>query len=136
MNHQTLVSKYKLLKIKHDKLAASLKSKKSKGTEKALLKGGSRDISHAGGRFSVVGELWVNKTVLDIPYPQDVDPLNPARYNDRRSQDLGVIAELYQDLPPHLHNALANASRRVEFTKTVCPAHLSLALTVIPDLFA
>ena len=87
-----------------------------------MLTGEDKEISLAGGRFSVVGELWLNSSVLDIARPEGVDPLSPDHYDsgDRAADNQGIIAELYQDLPPHLQNALANDNRRASFKKLVC----------------
>jgi hypothetical protein len=52
--------------------------------------------------------------------PEGVDPLNPDRYRDPAAESRGVIAEIYQDLPPHLQEALANDNRRATFKKHVC----------------
>ena len=87
-----------------------------------MLTGEDKEISLAGGRFSVVGELWLNSSVLDIARPEGVDPLSPDRYDssDPAAENQSVIAELYQDLPPHLQIALANDNRRASFKKLVC----------------
>lgn len=74
-----------------------------------------------GGRFSVVGELWVSNSTLDIPRPSDeVNPLSPNRYDTPTTRSRAIIAEIYQDLPPHLQDALANDNRRKSFKDIVC----------------
>ncbi len=83
------------------------------------LKEELKEISLAGGRFSVVGELWVNKTTLDIAFPQGFDPLNPDRYSDLHTEARGVIAEVYLGLAPPLQKALADHNRREAFKTAV-----------------
>ena len=82
-----------------------------------MLTGEDKEISLAGGRFSVVGELWLNSSVLDIACPEGVNPLSPDHYDssDPAAENQSVIAELYQDLPPHLQIALANDNRQASF---------------------
>lgn len=80
----------------------------------------------------MVGELWVSKTTLAIPFPQDIDPLDPARYVDLRSEARGVIAEVYLDLVPHLREALADSDRRLTFTEIV--SFFSNHLRTCPDI--
>ncbi|KAI9455174.1 hypothetical protein BJY52DRAFT_1188537 [Lactarius psammicola] len=119
IQYQKLAQKYKGLKINLDEMATSRKSTKTVRTAGgSSLSGESKEISLAGGRFSVVGELWVSKTTLDIPFPQGFDPLNPNRYSDPRAEARGVIAELYLDLAPHLQQSLADPNRRETF-KTI-----------------
>lgn len=104
-------------------MVESRRSRRSNGPqpEGGALTGESKEISLAGGRFSVVGELWVSSSVLNIPRPEGVDPLSPTCYNsgDPAAGNQGVIAELYQDLPLHLQNALANDNWRVAFKALV-----------------
>ena len=87
-----------------------------------MLTGEDKEISLAGGRFSVVGELWLNSSVLDIACPEGVNPLSPDHYDssDPAAENQSVIAELYQDLPPHLQIALTNDNRQASFKKLVC----------------
>ncbi|SRR6266702_717592 len=118
---QMLAEKYKALKIDHNELAASRRSakKSSVRTAKELLAGESKEISLAGGRFSVVGELWVDETTLETPVSHDTDPLNPSRYADPGSEARSTVAELYLDLKPHLRPALVDDNRRSTFVKLV-----------------
>ncbi|KAF8269225.1 hypothetical protein EI94DRAFT_1799504 [Lactarius quietus] len=120
VNHRLLAEKYKSLRIEYGTLAASYKSRKSNGprAERGALSGQAKEISLAGGRFSVVGELWVGSSLLDIPYPRDVDPLSVARYANKASEDRSVIAELYWGLLPDLQKALSNGNRRAAFKTT------------------
>ena len=107
-------------------LVASYRSRRSNSqrAERGTLTGEAKEISLAGGRFFVVGELWVSGSVLDIPRPQGVDPLSASRYENAASESQAVIAELYQDLPPHLQEALANENRQAGFKKHVSFASL------------
>lgn len=83
------------------------------------------DIKRAGGRFSVVGELWVSEATLDIamPNPESVDLFDRKRYDDRRTEACAIIAEIYLDLKTDLRLILADPMQRVLF-KT----HVSLDL--------
>lgn len=128
MNHQRLAEKYKALRKEYDTLAASYRSRRSgsQRAERGTLSGEAKEITLAGGRFFVVGELWISSSVLDIPRPQGVDPLSASRYENATSESQAVIAELYQNLPPHLQEALANENRRAGFKKHVCFASSSI----------
>ncbi|KAF8267082.1 hypothetical protein EI94DRAFT_1802179 [Lactarius quietus] len=53
INHQLLSRKYKSLKIEHDNLEASRMPRATAGTGRGSLSGESKEISLAGGRFSV-----------------------------------------------------------------------------------
>jgi hypothetical protein len=84
------------------------------------LDGTSKEIRLAGGRFSVVGELWVSTATLDIPFPENFDPLNGlVRYATPNAEARGAIAELYLDLKPHLRSVLADAEQRPLFKEHV-----------------
>ncbi|KAH9161732.1 hypothetical protein EDB89DRAFT_1913721 [Lactarius sanguifluus] len=76
-----LAEKYKALKIDCDELAASRRPTNAARAPRGSLSGESKEISLAGGRFSVVGELWVDATMLDVAFPHGFDPLNPAHYS-------------------------------------------------------
>jgi hypothetical protein len=117
INHQLLANRCKALKIKNNNLTASCKSKTKapKGSAEVVKK----EIKHAGGRFSVVGELWVSRATLDIPFPINFDLFNPAHYSDPNTEACGTIAELYMDLKPHLQSYLADPVQRPSFKETV-----------------
>ncbi|KAN0128941.1 hypothetical protein V8E53_004713 [Lactarius tabidus] len=106
INHQLLANRCKALKIENNNLMASHKSKTKglKGSAEVVKK----EIKHAGGRFSVVGKLWVSRAMLDIPFPENFDPSNPAHYSDPNAEAHGTISELYMDLKPHLQSYLAD----------------------------
>ncbi|KAI9433159.1 hypothetical protein H4582DRAFT_2187437 [Lactarius indigo] len=117
IDYQLLVEKYKALKIDRDELAASRRPTNAARAPRGSLSGESKEISHAGGRFSVVGELWVDTATLEVPFPQNFDPLNPARYSpdDPHAEVRGVMAELYLDLAPSLRQLLADRNRKRSF---------------------
>ncbi|KAH9016572.1 hypothetical protein EDB85DRAFT_2207350 [Lactarius pseudohatsudake] len=117
LDHQMFFDKYKSLKIKYEELLASssLKIKRSKGVGRVTLAGESTEISRAGGRFSVVGEPWVDRLVFAIPFPGNVDPLDPARYNNSTTENSALTAELYKSLLKHPQKALANDNQRDTF---------------------
>ncbi|KAH9024664.1 hypothetical protein EDB84DRAFT_1437306 [Lactarius hengduanensis] len=121
LDHQMFFDKYKSLKIKYEELLASssLKIKRSKGVGRVTLAGESTEISRAGGRFSVVGEPWVDRLVFAIPFPGNVDPLDPARYNNSTTENSALTAELYKSLPKHPQKALANDNQRDTFRDIV-----------------
>ena len=113
-----LADRYRGVKTDRDRLAATRKPKTVKAP-KVALSGEEKEIALAGGRFSVVGEPWVNRTTLDVAFPQDFDPLNPRRYTDPHAEVRGIIAEVYLDLPPHLRKLLADDDRRPTFKRAV-----------------
>ncbi|KAH9167175.1 hypothetical protein EDB89DRAFT_1910188 [Lactarius sanguifluus] len=82
INQQKLDNQLKELKIDYGELEVVNKSTKKSRAARGSLQGESLEISQAGGRFSVFGELWVSKTTLGIPLPEGLDPLDPSRYND------------------------------------------------------
>ncbi|KAH9033614.1 hypothetical protein EDB85DRAFT_1890140 [Lactarius pseudohatsudake] len=117
LDYQSLAKKYKALKIDRDELAASRRPANAARAPRGSLSGESKEISLAGGRFSVAGELWVDAAMLDVTFPQGFDPLNPARYsaNDPHANARGVMAELYLDLAPHLQQLLMDRDRKKSF---------------------
>ncbi|KAH9009319.1 hypothetical protein EDB85DRAFT_2162876 [Lactarius pseudohatsudake] len=104
IHQQMLGNQLKELRIDYEELEAANKSTKTSRAAKKTLSGESLEISHAGGMFSVFGELWVSKTTLGIPLPEGIDPLNPSRYNNPAggSEACAVIAEVYSHLKPHV----------------------------------
>ena len=134
LNHQLLAEKYRSLRIEYGTLAAEFRSKRSNDSQaqRGALTGESREISLAGGRFSVVGELWLTDSMLDIPCPKEVDPLSPGRYADPTTRSRTITAELYQDLPPHLQDALANVNRRKSF-KSIVRFHVLIRCALVTD---
>ncbi|KAH9170357.1 hypothetical protein EDB89DRAFT_2072033 [Lactarius sanguifluus] len=114
LDHQMLFDKYKSLKIKYDELLASssLKTKRLKGAGTVTLAGDETEILRAGARFSVFSEPWVDRLMFAIPFPGNVDPLDRARYNNGKTENLALTAELYKSLPKHLQKTLANDKQR------------------------
>ncbi|KAH9013070.1 hypothetical protein EDB85DRAFT_2158477 [Lactarius pseudohatsudake] len=120
LDYQSLAEKYKALKIDRDELAASRRPANAARAPRGSLSGESKEISLAGGRFSVVGELWVDAAMLAGTFPQGFDPLNPARYsaNDPHANARGIMAELYLDLAPHLQQLMMDRDRKKSFKST------------------
>ncbi|KAI9430201.1 hypothetical protein H4582DRAFT_2087413 [Lactarius indigo] len=119
IHQQMLGNELKALRIDYEELEEvnNLKSTKTSRAARGSLEGESREISLARGRFSIVGELWVKKTTLGIPFPEHLDPLDPSHYNDPAggSEARGVITELYRDLKPHLWLALVDPDQSMMF---------------------
>ncbi|KAH9058029.1 hypothetical protein EDB83DRAFT_2520925 [Lactarius deliciosus] len=115
LKYQKLERKFKTLRTKYN----SLKSSKSANVKKArtVLVGNEREIKHAGVRFSFAYELWVDESIFHIDRPEGVDPLNVERYNTALTQKVAIAAELYESLPPHLQEELADPRRRKSFMK-------------------
>ncbi|KAH9174114.1 hypothetical protein EDB89DRAFT_2068103 [Lactarius sanguifluus] len=113
LKYQKLERKFKTLRAKYN----SLKSSKSASVKKArrVLVGNEREIGHAGGRFSFAYEPWVHESIFHIDRPEGVDPLNVGRYNTALTQKVAIAAELYESLPPHLQEELADERRRKSF---------------------
>ncbi|KAI9432907.1 hypothetical protein H4582DRAFT_2082715 [Lactarius indigo] len=117
IHQQMLGNELKALRIDYEELEEVNKSTKTSRAARGSLEGESREILLARGRFSIVGELWVKKTTLGIPFPEHLDPLNPSCYNDPAggSEAHGVITELYRDLKPHLWLELADPDQSMTF---------------------
>ena len=100
----------------------------------------NKEILLAGGRFCMVGELWVDKDMLDLPFPENFDLDNAqAHYQDLDTWACGTIAKLYWDLKPHLQSYLADAELRPSFKEHVsvnlllcrCPQLISLPVCIV-----
>ncbi|KAH8984061.1 hypothetical protein EDB86DRAFT_2833660 [Lactarius hatsudake] len=115
LKHQKLEQKFKRLRTKYN----SLKSTKSGDVKKVrtLLVGDEKEIALAGGQFSFAYEPWVHNSIFEIDRPEGVDPLNVGHYNTALTQKVAIAAELYESLPPHLQEELADARRRKSFIK-------------------
>lgn len=87
--------------------------------QKESLEGVQKESSHAGGRFSVVGELWVSRGTLDLLFPENFNPMSQLRYQSPDTEACGTIAEIYLDLKPHLQSILADAGQRPLFKQHV-----------------
>ena len=77
------MARYKALKIQSKDLVVSHKSVPKGKAPKVHLGGMNKEILLAGGRFCMVGELWVDKDMLDLPFPENFDLDNAqAHYQD------------------------------------------------------
>ena len=134
INHQALVARYKALKIQSEDLVVSRKSVPKGKALKVYLESMNKEISLAGGRFCMVGELWVDKDMLDLPFPENFD-LDDAqvRYQNLDTRAHGTIAELYRDLKPHLWGYLADDELRPLFKEH---ASVNLLLCRCPRLIS
>ena len=127
LNNQMFSQKYRSLQMECNELARTLqRSKRAIAKGRIVLHGEEKQISLAGGKFLVVGELWVHETILDIPCPRGVDPLSMTRYDNSYSEDRAIITEIHADLSNSLQEALADMDRQESFKVTVCPFSLNL----------
>ncbi|KAH9959377.1 hypothetical protein BGW80DRAFT_1464759 [Lactifluus volemus] len=118
LDNQNLTQKYKALKLRCSQLESTIKSTRTKKGRKSDLSGEDREITHAGGRFALIGELWVDAAILKFDRPMSVDPLNPARYESPREGEFAILAEVYESLPEHLQQALSDKKRQASFITT------------------
>ena len=79
------------------------------------------DIKRAGGKFSVIGELWVSGNTLDIdmPNPERVNLFDPKCYDNRHTEACATIAEIYLDLKTDLQLVLADPEQRGLFKEHI-----------------
>ena len=132
LNNQMLAHKYRSLRMEYDEMKVALKKAKKTGSGKnRMLLREDKLISLAGGRFLVVGELWVHDNLFNSPCPRGLDPLCKMCYNNPYSQERAIIAELYASLSDDLQWALADEHRREGFRATVCPNLLSIKFFLI-----
>ncbi|KAI0309304.1 hypothetical protein OF83DRAFT_1179781 [Amylostereum chailletii] len=106
--------------FQHDLDAA--KTARRKGTRATLIDE-DKEIGQAASAFYVMGELFIEESVLDIPRPMDIDPMSPTHYSDGYIKSLSVVAELYSHLSPSLQVALAENSRRGTFAQIFLKRH-------------
>ncbi|KAH8976585.1 hypothetical protein EDB86DRAFT_2839908 [Lactarius hatsudake] len=113
LKYQKLAHAYNSLQIEYNTLEAT----KSTGSKaRKSLSGEDREVGHARARFVFAYELWVDCSILDNhERPLGVDPHNPDRYDTQSTQELAIIAEVYESLPSHLQEALADPRRRPSF---------------------
>ncbi|KAH8984059.1 hypothetical protein EDB86DRAFT_3084830 [Lactarius hatsudake] len=113
LKYQKLAHMYNSLQIEYNTLEAT----KSTGSKaRKSLSGEDREVRHAGARFVFAYKLWVDCSILENhERPLGVDPHNPDRYDTRSTQELAIIAEVYESLPSHLQEALADLRRRPSF---------------------
>jgi hypothetical protein len=78
-----------------------------------------RHILHAGWWFALTYELWVDRSILDLECPANLDPLNPCRYEDSTLQNLAIIAEVHMSLTLSLRACLTSKDRHESFKNIV-----------------
>lgn len=115
LKYQDLSRKYQALKLEHSKTTRTKKGRKSD------LGGEDREIGHAGAKFSLIGDPWINPTTLTLNRLTSMDTLNPARYDNPRAEEYAILAEVYDSLPEHLQQALSDKKRQASFITTVSP---------------
>ena len=72
-----------------------------------------RDIALYGCKDSLMVSPWILATVIaGASGRPDVDPLGNARFDkkDKKAMQEGILAELYDFLPKHLHDVMENHS--------------------------
>ncbi|KAI9453058.1 hypothetical protein F5148DRAFT_1289331 [Russula earlei] len=92
IQHQALSQDVKELQAENIYLKSLNPSGKS-SKEKSSLTKEDEAIAYAGVRFTVMHELWVNRSTLKLECPTDVDTLCPHRYNDLDKREMVIIAE-------------------------------------------
>ncbi|KAF8268766.1 hypothetical protein EI94DRAFT_1700013 [Lactarius quietus] len=116
LKYQSLFHRYKALQTKYN-ASKSTKSAPAKKGRRSMLSGEDKEITLARGRFSFAFELWVDDPVFERDCPSGLDPLTPERYRTKHAEELAITAELYDSLPLHLQEALADPRRRTSFKK-------------------
>ena len=56
--------------------------------------------------FCIINKIWVHPSHLYQPYPNhlhDIGPQHPGCYSNSQAKYDGVVAELYNFVPPHFH---------------------------------
>lgn len=112
------MEEYRSLQKAHNS-KVSRKSQATGRAPKESLDGVQKEILHTGGRFSVVGKLWVSKGTLDLPFPENFNPSSPLHYKSPDAQACGNIVEIYLDLKLHLQSILTDAGQRAMFKECV-----------------
>ncbi|KAF8262152.1 hypothetical protein EI94DRAFT_1809217 [Lactarius quietus] len=116
LKYQSLFHRYKALQTKYN-ASKSTKSAPAKKGRRSMLSGEDKEITLARGRFSFAFELWVDDPVFERDCPSGLDPLTPERYRTKHAEELAITAELYDSLPLHLQEALADPRWRTSFKK-------------------
>jgi hypothetical protein len=107
------------------RLQAAEQKSKADGPSKKLKKNSDSDdeemdckdrVGLFARKFSVMNEMFVEPKHFMVEKP-DVDPYNQSRYASPQSRALGLIAELFREIPEDLHDAMINDSR---FRDDVC----------------
>ena len=78
------------------------------------------EIDQLGRFFCILNEIWVRPSHLRQPYPEhlrNVGPRHPGHYGNDRAKHDGVVAELYDFIPPHFHVFLEGSK---SFSDKVC----------------
>ncbi|KAI0320305.1 hypothetical protein OF83DRAFT_1169424 [Amylostereum chailletii] len=91
-------------------------------------------ISRAGGKFSIMNELWLTDVVFETPRLMDIDPMQPTRYESDYAKNLAATAELYDSLPPSLQVVLADDKQRPWFVRTFLKQHVQERYNAISRL--
>lgn len=112
ISYNELEQRYKTLRIKSHK-----EKTESKGKESTSVNASDNDLIgiHAR-RFSVMNEMYVPKDIFLNPKPQGIYSDDPDRWNDDEKMKNCLIAELYEELPPPLHDMIEKSS---SFRETV-----------------
>jgi hypothetical protein len=75
-----------------------------------------------GKKFAVMHELWVESSAFLKPRPPNIEADSTERFTSDEQYDQGIIAELYDVVPPKLHGSMEN---QPAFGKLVrLPSHL------------
>ncbi|KAI0258985.1 hypothetical protein BC834DRAFT_847019 [Gloeopeniophorella convolvens] len=117
---QQVYDKYKDLKIDYDALlhdSRSSKAKLAKGKGNSMATQ-DQQIKYAASRFSITEQLFMDKSILDLPRPNTiVDRSLPLDLDDYEGRARRTISALYEDLSSNLREALALPDRRQSFKR-------------------
>lgn len=56
-----------------------------------------------GSKFSVMNELFIQRSVFLVAKPSRASSMAPTRYSSVASKKAGVVAELYEEIPNDCH---------------------------------
>lgn len=119
LKNVSLKDELRSLKVQYAELEQKYKivkkaAKGSKATEKDSSKSKLSETDEVIGlyarRFGVMNELYVAPNAFLQPQPVGVRADDSTRWQTEESAMAGLIAELYEELPPRLHGKLANTS--------------------------
>ncbi|KAI0257965.1 hypothetical protein BC834DRAFT_847989 [Gloeopeniophorella convolvens] len=84
-----------------------------------------KHITSCASHFAVTGELFLEKHILNIPFPDDVDPMQPIPPEEkyRRQREKAIAAELILSLPAHYRAALEDPDHSATFKNTFFSRH-------------
>jgi hypothetical protein len=75
-----------------------------------------------GKKFAVMHELWVESSAFLKPQTPNIEADSTKWFTSNKQYDQGIIAELYDVVPPKLHRSMEN---QPAFGKLVrLPSHL------------